>query len=103
MAISLEERDGGFLVAVRAQPGARVNAIKGEHNGRLKVGVTQVAEKGKANAAIAALLARSLGLKSSRVTLIEGETSREKRFLVSGLTRDQLLEKIAALLAHASR
>ncbi len=50
----------GVVLLVRAQPGARENAIRGVQNGVLKVAVTQVAEKGKANKAIVELLCRSL-------------------------------------------
>jgi uncharacterized protein YggU (UPF0235/DUF167 family) len=38
-------------------------------------------------------------LKRSQVQLIGGLTSRDKRFLIRGLTRAELEAKLAALLA----
>ena len=71
-----------MILPVRAQPGARRNEARGEQNGRLKVSVTQVAEKGKANKAILKLLSAVLGVRRSQLELLSGETSPEKRFLI---------------------
>lgn len=84
--IELTSHSDGVLLPVQGQPGARRNTIAGVHAGRLKVAVTQVAEKGKATQAIRELLAESLGIASSRVTLIQGETQPKKLFLLEGVT-----------------
>ena len=78
-----------MLLPVQGQPGARRNAIVGEHAGRLKVSVTQVAEKGKATQAIRELLAESLGIAPSRVTLLQGDTQPRKLFLLEGMTLER--------------
>lgn len=96
--IELSVHENGTIVPVLAQPGARRSAILGERAGSLRVAVTAAPEKGKANVAIAALLAEGLGCRSSRVALISGETSRQKRFLVEGLTTDELKRKLEAVL-----
>lgn len=88
--IDLEEAPDGMLLPVKARAGASQNAITGTHDGRLKVSVTQAPEKGKANQAIVKLLARSLGLSRSQIELVSGETSPQKTFLVSGMTRADL-------------
>src|SRR4029078_10200047 len=88
----------GTIVPVHAQPGARRNAVVGERAGALRIAVTAAPEKGKANAAIQALLAESLGCRPSQVQILSGESSRQKRFLVSGLRPEELRRKIAALL-----
>jgi uncharacterized protein (TIGR00251 family) len=72
----------GCVIAVRAQPGARRNAVVGEQNGTLKVSVTAPPDKGRANKAIEEVLAEAIGLKKSQVELISGPTSRDKRFLI---------------------
>jgi uncharacterized protein len=90
----LEKHADGTILPVRAQPGARRNEIRGEQDGMLKVCVTQAPEKGKANKAIAELLAKKLALKKSQVELISGETSHQKRFLVHDLDRQSLLDRI---------
>ncbi len=65
----------GAVLRVRVQPGAKKDALLGERAGALRVSVTAAPERGKANEAVVELLARSLGLKRSAVTLIAGETS----------------------------
>jgi uncharacterized protein YggU (UPF0235/DUF167 family) len=85
----------GAILPVRAQPGARRNALLGEHAGALRVAVTAAPERGKANAAIAAVLADALACKASQIALLSGETAREKRFLIVGLTPEELLSRIA--------
>src|SRR4051812_10403061 len=99
--IELQEHPEGIVLPVKAQPGGRKNAVRGEQNGLLKVSVTQAAEKGKANTAVSEVLANSLGLKRSQVRLIAGPTQPQKRFLIRGIGREDLERKIAELLSDS--
>lgn len=72
----------GLVLEVRAQPGAKRQELRGSRNGTLRVRVTQVPEKGKANKAIRKLIAESLGLRVSQIELIAGETASRKKFLL---------------------
>ena len=92
--IDLRPHAIGTILPVRAQPGARRNEIHGQHDGMLKVRVTQSPEKGKANKALISLLSKGLSLRKSRIELIAGETSPRKQFLVSGITPEELAERI---------
>ena len=85
----------GCLLAVRAQPGARKAGVVGEQAGALKVAVTAPPEDGRANQALVELLRDWLGLKRSQVELAGGATSRNKQFLIRGLTPDGLRARIA--------
>lgn len=96
--IAVTPHQDGAIVPVRAQPGAKRNAILGEHDGSLRIAVTAPPDQGKANAAIAALLAESLGLRGSRVVLLSGQTSRAKRFLVVGESAPDVSRKLDSLL-----
>ena len=96
--IELSDHPAGAILPVRAQPGASRAGIRGEHGGALKVSVTQVAEKGKANQALAEILAKGLGLSRSQVELVSGETQRDKRFLIRGIAREELAGRIALAL-----
>ncbi|NDV02189.1 DUF167 domain-containing protein [Pseudoroseicyclus tamaricis] len=70
----------GARIAVRVTPKAsRARIEPGEP---LRVYVTVAPEGGKANAAVRKLLAKALGLATSRLRLVRGETSREKLFEV---------------------
>ena len=95
--IAIEPHPEGAILPVRAQPGARRNGLCGEQDGQLKVAVTQVAEKGKANRAIADVLARELRMRRSRIELISGETAARKRFLIRGLTPAELIARIESI------
>lgn len=96
--IALEPHAEGTILPVRAQPGSRRNEIRGEQDGMLKVSVTQIAEKGKANKAILVLLAKELSLRKSQVELMSGETSSQKRLLVRDVTVDDLKSRLAPYL-----
>jgi uncharacterized protein YggU (UPF0235/DUF167 family) len=96
--VALTQTAEGIVLPVLAQPGARQNAIRGEQNGMLKVSVTQVAEKGKANQAILEVLATGLDLKRSQIELFSGPTQPHKKFLVRGLSVVTLEQRIAAAL-----
>ncbi len=92
--LHLEPHADGTILPVRAQPGARRNEIRGVQDGQLKVCVTQSPERGKANKALIELLSKSLRLKKSQIELLSGETSHQKRFLVRGVTPDELTARI---------
>src|SRR5204863_3250004 len=88
--IELSPHAQGCVLPVRARPGARKEAVLGEHAGALRVAVTVAPERGKANAAIARVLADALGCRPSQVSLLSGETGRDKRFLIAGLGPEQV-------------
>lgn len=96
--IELQVHSRGIIIPVRAHAGARRNGILGERHGALRVAVTAAPEKGKANAAIVAVLSDALGVAKSHVELLSGETSQQKRFLVVGVADEirPLLERLVA-------
>ncbi len=83
--IAIEQNSEGVIVPVRARAAARRTGIAGEHDGALRIDVTAAPEKGKANRAIAAVLAEVLQVSKSAVRLVAGATSNQKRFLVIGV------------------
>jgi uncharacterized protein (TIGR00251 family) len=96
--IALTDHAEGVILPVRAQPGARKAGVQGEQNGALKVAVTAPPEDGKANQALVEALRKALGVKRSQVELVGGRTSRDKRFLIRGLTREELGARLEELL-----
>ncbi|TQS73736.1 DUF167 domain-containing protein [Rhodobacteraceae bacterium] len=69
----------GTQIEIRVTPKASRNEITQTDTG-LRAYVTTVPEDGKANKAVQKLLARELGVAKSRLTLIRGQTSRQKIF-----------------------
>jgi uncharacterized protein (TIGR00251 family) len=88
--IKISEHPEGCILPVRAQPGARKTAILGEYNGSLKVAITAPPDRGRANRALLEVLRETLRLKRSQIGLLSGQTSREKRFLIRGMTKAEL-------------
>jgi uncharacterized protein (TIGR00251 family) len=93
----------GATLAVRAQPGARKDRVVGAHGDALKVAVSAPAADGRANAALAEVLSDWLGLKRSQVELASGRTTRNKVFLIRGITAEELTGLIASRLGEWPR
>jgi uncharacterized protein len=68
------------VVHVHVQPGAGKTAVVGRHGDALKLRVAAPPEGGRANDAVAKLLASTFGVAPSAVTLVSGPSSRIKRF-----------------------
>ncbi len=96
--LTLADHPEGVILPVRAQPGARKNAIVGEQAGALRIAVTAPPEDGRTNKALVELLRESLKVKRSQVELVSGEKSRDKRFLIRGLTVAELQGCVAELI-----
>ncbi len=78
-------------ITVKLTPKASKNEVQGWTEGQegqkmLKVSVTAVPEKGKANKALIALLSEYFGMKKGAFHIIRGETDRIKTIEIQGLT-----------------
>lgn len=87
---------------VRLTPGASADRIDGwdvDAEGRpvLKVRVRARPVEGEANAALLKLLAKSLGVPKSAVSLDRGGQSRTKMIAIDGLTDDELRDRLTDL------
>jgi uncharacterized protein (TIGR00251 family) len=78
----------GLVITARVLPKASRDGVQGvmatPEGQALKIAVTAPPDKGKANAAVAALLAKSFGVAKSSVTVVAGETDRRKVIRISG-------------------
>ena len=98
MSLDLQTSVDGVVLKVRAVAGASRERVVGLHGGALKLATTAAPEKGKANRRLLSLLAGSLGLSPGELELASGETGREKRVLIRGLTADDLRIRLAPYL-----
>lgn len=69
-------------ITVKVKPNARENSIKQVETGIFEVKVSVPPEKGKANQKVIELLSKELKIAKSRISLIKGETSKEKLFII---------------------
>ena len=84
----------GARFDARVTPRASRNAVEGVRDGRLLIRVTAPPVDAAANAAVITLLARTLDVAKRQITLIGGERSRTKSFVVSGLTESQVRDAL---------
>jgi uncharacterized protein len=84
------EKEGFILLNVRVVPRASNSEIVGEHDGSLKVKVSSPPVGGAANSEVVRLLAKSLGLPRSAVTLVSGLTSKTKQMRIDGVTAAEI-------------
>jgi uncharacterized protein (TIGR00251 family) len=77
---------------LRVSPRAKRNAVLGLRGDTLKVSVTAVPERGKANDAVVDVIAGALGVPRSRVRIVAGETAPLKTVDIDG--DDAVLAKL---------
>jgi uncharacterized protein (TIGR00251 family) len=82
-------------VHVRVSPRARRSGVVGRHGEAWKVRVAAPPIEGRANAATLALLAEALEVPLRALTLLSGESSRDKVFEVEGLGRNDVDGRLA--------
>ncbi len=80
----LTDTPAGAILNLRIVPRAAKNAIQGEHGDALKIRLCAPPVDGAANAALIEFLADTFSLPRARVQLLSGQTSRNKRVLLSG-------------------
>lgn len=105
------ETDRGLTLFLKVSPRAARDGIDGPEpvpdtgpspaSHRLKVRVRAVPDKGAANTAVIALLAKALRLPKSDVSIVSGTTDRSKTVQLAGAPAD-LAARLAALLEDLS-
>lgn len=77
----------GSTLLIKVTPKASQNRIKADpqSDGSIlyRVYVTAAAEDGKANAAVIELIAKHLGIAKSKVSIVRGQTSRDKMIKIT--------------------
>jgi uncharacterized protein len=90
------------LVAVKAVPNAPRSEIVGWLGDALKVRVHAPPAEGRANEALCEFLADTLGLHRRAITLLRGDTSRQKLVRIDGLSLDQVRARLLARISSSS-
>jgi uncharacterized protein len=77
-------------------PGASSNTIVGRHGDGWKVRVAAAPERGRANAALVALLAETLGVPLAAIRVAAGQTHRRKVVEIDGLDEEEAGRRLDA-------
>ncbi|MDR3763499.1 MAG: DUF167 family protein [Acidobacteriota bacterium] len=85
MAFLVRETKEGAQFAVRVQPRASRNKIAGLMGDAIKLAITAPPVDGKANEAVVEFFAEMFGVSKSSVTIVSGETGRNKVIAVRGV------------------
>ncbi|MBN1359901.1 MAG: DUF167 domain-containing protein [Sedimentisphaerales bacterium] len=92
--LKIHEEDAGVTFTAKVVPGSSKTAVVGILDGMVKIKVAAPPEKGKANASLAAFLARRTGVRKNAVSITAGQTSPVKQIVIAGITAVALREKL---------
>jgi len=79
---------------VHVQPGARKSEAVSFTDDVLRLKIAAPPVEGKANQALVEFLAKRLDLKKSAVTIVKGQTARDKVIAVTGLALADVMERL---------
>lgn len=88
--VEIRKIDGAVRVPVKVVPGASRTRVAGVVGDRVKIAVAAPAEKGKANDALVAHVAKLVGVRRREVTVASGLTSPLKLLRIAGASVDQV-------------
>ena len=95
----LSETPEGVVISVRAQPRSSRAGIDSLIGDAVKVRIRCAPVDGKANKELVETLADEFALAKSAVVFKSGETSKQKRILLRGISVAQVEERLKAALA----
>jgi uncharacterized protein len=90
-------------VRLRVAPGATRAGVVGRHGDAWKVRVTAPAEAGRANDAVVRLLADTLALPRTSVTLVSGHSARDKIVELAGVEPDDIERRLSSAAGKERR
>ena len=85
MTIPFRKTKNGITVNIRVQPRSSRKGIDGVSDGILKVKLTSPPVGGAANKQLIEVLSEELGVKKSSVSIIKGQSSRDKVVEIKGV------------------
>jgi hypothetical protein len=87
----------GVTIAVKVVPGARHDRVVGRLGDAVKVQVSAAPERGRANAAVCAVVADFFGVRAAQVRVVSGRTQARKRVTVEGIDAAAARSRLDAL------
>lgn len=84
--------DNGIRFSAIIQPRSSKNEVTGVYNDALKIRLTSPPVDNKANKACMSFFAKWLGISPSKISIVQGLSSKNKIIEVDGLTEKQFHE-----------
>jgi uncharacterized protein (TIGR00251 family) len=97
--IESTQKPGLLQLIVHVQPGAKTTSCAGIHGDALKIRLAAPPVDGKANQALIAWLAHTLGCPQNRIELIRGQASRRKTLAIDAGAKLALMRATLEALA----
>lgn len=89
----IESTHGGVILVIYVQPKATKTEFVGIHGNALKFRVAAPPVEGEANVALCRHLAKIFSIAQRRVSVHSGQSSRNKRVELSGVTESEIRTK----------
>ncbi|MBS1718742.1 MAG: DUF167 domain-containing protein [Armatimonadetes bacterium] len=83
-------------VAVRVTPRSTKSAVAMQPDGSLKVWVRAAPVDGQANEALIETVAKALKIRKSAISIVSGDTGRQKRLRIEGITIEEIQSRLAS-------
>jgi uncharacterized protein len=93
-ALQARETEHGLEILLHVQPRARRPEISGVFNGALKVKITAPPVDDAANRALIEYLASRLGVSKTKISILSGARSRDKKLLIKNISLQELHKKL---------
>lgn len=90
----IRSKGGDTILTCRVHPNAPQNRIEKVQDDQLIVRLNSPPVEGKANKALIKLLAKTLHLAPSRITILQGETSRIKVLVIEDIKLEIVAERL---------
>jgi uncharacterized protein (TIGR00251 family) len=95
---TVRERGKDVILTVQVVARSSRDEMAGIHGDALRIRLRAPPVEGAANTALIAFLAETLGVRQRQVEILSGYTSRRKTVLVSGLCKEQVVQKLSDCL-----
>jgi uncharacterized protein (TIGR00251 family) len=83
----------GIILDIKVRPLAGKQELRYDKHERIRCSIKSAPEKGRANEEVVTLIARLCKIPLSDVTIVAGQTSRNKRVKIeTSLTREQIID-----------
>jgi uncharacterized protein (TIGR00251 family) len=90
----ITKADNAVVLTLRIVPRSSRNEICGEHGDALKIKLQAPPVEGKANKALIEFLAETLGIHRNNISILSGDTGRNKRVAITGISSQEITEKL---------